>query len=372
MNKVITGGIDLSVGSVFALFGVLLSILLEGMESELEITLVSESFLMAILVTGGAGYIGSATVELLKAKGERVVVLDNLVYGHKAAIDEDVPFYQGNVGETALVGRILTEHTIDACIHFAAYAYVGESVTDPAKYFENNTIQTNSLLNALIESNVKRVVFSSTCATYGTPETVPIDETHPQKPINPYGWSKFMTERIMESYDTAYGLKFVALRYFNAAGATRKCGEHHDPETHLIPNVLNAADGTLPYVSVFGGDYDTPDGTCIRDYIHVSDLADAHIRALNYLGEGNESEHINLGNGRGFSVLEVIEKAQKVTEGKIEVKMEPRRAGDPPQLIADASRALDVLGWAPESSDLETIIGSAWEWKQANPNGYAA
>ena len=238
---------------------------------------------MAILVTGGAGYIGSATVELLREKGETVVVLDNLVYGHRAALDADVIFYQGEVGDKNLVKEIVEKHDIEACVHFAAFAYVGESVTNPAKYFENNTFQTNNLLNALIESNVKRVVFSSTCASYGDPQYVPIDENHPQNPVNPYGWSKFMTERILESYDTAYGLKFVALRYFNASGATEKCGEHHDPETHLIPNILNAADGNLPFVSVFGSDYETADGTCVRDYIHISDLADAHFRALEYL-----------------------------------------------------------------------------------------
>ena len=326
---------------------------------------------MAILVTGGAGYIGSATVELLHSRGEDVVVLDNLVYGHREAVDEAIPFYQGDVGDNALVRQIVEEHGVQACIHFAAYAYVGESVTDPAKYFENNTVRTNSLLNSLIGAGVKRVVFSSTCATYGTPVRIPIDETHPQKPINPYGWTKFMTERILESYDVAYGLKFVALRYFNAAGATERCGEHHDPETHLIPNVLNAADGHLPFVSVFGSDYDTPDGTCIRDYIHIADLGDAHIRALDYLEKGNDSEFINLGNGRGFSVLEVIDAARKVTGRTIEISMEPQRPGDPPRLIADARKALEVLGWKPEYPDLETIIGTAWDWKQAHPKGYA-
>lgn len=326
---------------------------------------------MAILVTGGAGYIGSATAELLSAKGENVIVLDNLVYGHKAAVGEDIPFYQGNIGDKQLIKRILAEHDISACIHFAAYAYVGESVTDPAKYFENNTVQTNNLLNSLIEANIKRIVFSSTCATYGTPVRVPMDETHPQKPINPYGWTKFMTERILEAYDTAYGLKFVALRYFNAAGATQKYGEFHDPETHLIPNVLNAADGQMPFVSVFGDDYDTPDGTCIRDYIHVADLGDAHIRALDHLEKGGDSTHINLGNGRGFSVLEVIEAARKVTGKVIEVNIEPQRAGDPPRLIADAKKALEVLGWQPAYADLDRIIKTAWDWKQANPNGYS-
>ena len=326
---------------------------------------------MAILVTGGAGYIGSATVELLREIGETVVVLDNLVYGHRAALDESVIFYEGNVGDKDLVKEIARKHEIEACVHFAAFAYVGESVTNPAKYFENNTFQTNNLLNALIESNVKNVVFSSTCASYGDPQYVPIDENHPQKPVNPYGWSKFMTERILESYDTAYGLKFVALRYFNASGATIKCGEDHEPETHLIPNVLNAADGKLPFVSVFGGDYDTADGTCVRDYIHISDLGDAHIKALEYLENGGDSTKINLGNGTGFSVLEVIEATKKVTGKDFEVKIEPRRAGDPSHLIANAAKASEVLDWKPKYADIETIIETAWDWKQKNPNGYA-
>lgn len=325
---------------------------------------------MAVLVTGGAGYIGSVTVEILRSLGRDVVVLDNLVYGHREAVAADVPFYQGDVGDRELVKKIVSDHGVDACVHFAAYAYVGESVTDPAKYFGNNTVRTNELLNELVECGVKKFVFSSTCATYGDPVRIPIDETHPQKPVNPYGWSKFMTERILESYDVAYGLKFVALRYFNASGATKRCGEHHDPETHLIPNVLNAADGTLPFVSVFGTDYETPDGTCVRDYIHVADLGDAHVKALDLLGSGGDSTHINLGNGVGFSVLEVIEAARKVTGKPIEARMEPRRAGDPSHLIADATKALEVLGWKPKYTDIESIIKTAWDWKLANPNGY--
>ena len=325
---------------------------------------------MAILVTGGAGYIGSVTVELLRQRGHEVVVVDNMHYGHREAVDPSCPFYEGNAGDADLITRLVAEHNIDACVHFAAYAYVGESVQDPAKYYENNTMQTSSLLNALNRSGVKRFVFSSTCATYGDPVRIPIDETHPQTPVNPYGWTKFMTERILESYDTAYGFKFVALRYFNAAGATEKYGEHHDPETHLIPNVLNAANGTLPFVSIFGNDYETPDGTCVRDYIHIADLADAHIRALDYLENGGASTPINLGNGVGFSVLEVIEAARKITGNAIEARIEPRRAGDPSLLIADATKAFDVLGWKPEYTNIESIIKTAWDWKVANPNGY--
>ena len=326
---------------------------------------------MAILVTGGAGYIGSVTVELLQARGETAVVLDNLAYGHREAIAGNTPFYKGNVGDRELVKQIVRENEIESCVHFAAFADVGESVMNPARYFENNTFQTNSLLTALIEVNVKNVVFSSTCATYGNPERIPIDESHPQKPINPYGWSKFMTERILESYDTAYGLKFVALRYFNACGATEKCGEHHDPETHLIPNVLNAADGNLPFVSVFGGDYPTPDGTCVRDYVHVADLGDAHLRALDYLRRGGDSAHINLGNGVGFSVLEVIDAARRVTGRSIETKIKPNRPGDPAKLIADSTKAFEVLGWKPQNTKIDKIVESAWIWKQKHPHGYS-
>lgn len=278
---------------------------------------------MAVLITGGAGYIGSVTVELLHSQGEKIIVLDNLVYGHREAVDAETAFYEGDIGDSDLVERITKEHEIESCIHFAAFAYVGEAVIDPSRYFENNVSQGVKLLNSLVKANVKKIVFSSTCATYGEPRRIPIDEAHPQQPTNPYGWSKFMMERILESYDRAYGLNFVALRYFNAAGATEKRGEHHEPETHLIPNVLSAAEGKLPFVSVYGSDYDTPDGTCIRDFIHVADLADAHIRALDYLRNGNNSTHINLGNGVGFSVLEVIETARRVTGKDIQIRSEP-------------------------------------------------
>jgi UDP-glucose 4-epimerase len=282
-----------------------------------------------ILVTGGAGYIGSVTVELLRARGEHVVVLDNLKRGHRAAVPRAVPFYDGSIGDRELVARIAREHDIEACIHFAALAYVGESVADPALYFENNVEQGVALMGALLKAGVRRVVFSSSCATYGEPQEVPIPETHPQQPSNPYGWSKLFMERILASYDHAYAMRYIALRYFNAAGATERLGEQHGPETHLLPNVLLAAQGRLPAVSVFGNDYPTPDGTAIRDYIHVADLGSAHILALDYLRAGGGSECINLGNGTGYSVLEVIETARQLTGQPIGINIEPRRPGDP-------------------------------------------
>jgi UDP-glucose 4-epimerase len=323
-----------------------------------------------ILVTGGAGYIGSVTSRLLLSRGEQVVVLDNLSRGHKPAIPENTPFYQGNIGDPDLLKFITTEHPIEACIHFAALAYVGESVAEPARYFENNVEQGMRLLKVLLSANIKQFVFSSTCATYGEPQSIPISESHPQQPTNPYGWSKLFMERILESYDAAYGLKFVALRYFNACGASGEIGEDHDPETHLIPNVLNAALGKTASVSVFGNDYPTPDGTAIRDYIHVSDLADAHVRALNHLRSAGKSERINLGNGHGYSVLEVIEGAREVTERPIEVKIEARRPGDPSRLIADSRYARELLGWEPAHPDLKSILETDWEWRQKHPDGY--
>ena len=325
-----------------------------------------------ILVTGGAGYIGSVTTEFLLNRGEDVVVLDNLSRGHRSAITSKATVYEGDIGDRQLLLRITSDHDIEACIHFAALAYVGESVSEPALYFKNNVERGTRLLDALIEANVKRVVFSSTCATYGEPQTVPIAENHPQQPTNPYGWSKLFMERIMESYDHAYGLKFVALRYFNACGAAGELGEDHDPETHLIPNVLRAALGKIPYVSVFGNSYPTPDGTPVRDYIHVSDLADAHARALDYLRDGGKSERINLGNGHGYSVLEVIEAARHVTGKPIDVRIEPPRPGDPSKLVADAEYAHTLLGWRPAYPDLSSILESDWNWRVKHPEGYAA
>ncbi len=326
---------------------------------------------MAVLVTGGAGYIGSAVVEDLRGRGKEVVVIDNLVYGHREAVNADVPFYEGGIGDKNLVKQIVKEHSIDACMHFSAYAYVGESVEEPKKYFDNNFKETLALVDTLLDNGVSKFIFSSTCATYGVPQYVPIDEKHPQWPVNPYGWTKFMVERMLESYDTAYGLKYVALRYFNAAGATETTGEDHDPETHLIPLVLKAAMGKIPHVSIFGTDYPTPDGTAVRDYIHVSDLSQAHLLALGHLLGGGPSEFINLGNGSGYSVKEVIDTARTVTGRDIPAVEGPRRAGDPPQLVGDSRKAREVLGWDPQFPEIEKIIESAWSWHQKNPNGYA-
>lgn len=327
---------------------------------------------MAILVTGGAGYIGSATVEALRAQGESVVVLDNLFRGHRKAVNGSVPFYEGEIGDSALVEKICREHQINACVHFAALAYVNESVNQPEMYWHNNVSGSVGLFDGLIAANVKNVVFSSTCATYGEPQYVPLDEKHPQNPESPYGWTKFTVERVLENYDTAHGLKFVALRYFNACGALENRGEDHTSESHLIPLVLQVAQGKRAQISVFGTDYPTPDGTAIRDYVHISDLASAHLLSLKYLRNGGESNYFNLGNGSGYSVLEVIETAKKVTGRDIKTVMEPRRAGDPSRLIGSTEKAQTVLGWKQQYADLETIVQTAWNWHEANPDGYGA
>jgi UDP-glucose 4-epimerase len=327
---------------------------------------------MAILVTGGAGYIGSVTVERLRANNEEVVVLDDLLYGHRGAVDKDVPLYQGKVGDTKLLARIAKEHKLDACVHFAALTSVGESVADPARYFENNVAQGIALMGFLVHAGVRLVVFSSTCATYGDPKEIPISEKCPQWPKNPYGWSKFCMERLLESYDLAHDFRFISLRYFNAAGATEKCGEDHHPETHLIPNVLAAAAGKKPELAVFGNSYQTPDGTPVRDYIHVSDLADSHILALGHLRRGGKSEALNVGTGHGYSVLEVIECARQVTKREIRTRIEAPRAGDAITLVADSSRLQSVLGWKPVVSDLRTVVQSAWSWQQQHPKGYSS
>lgn len=318
---------------------------------------------MAILVTGGAGYIGSVVVDDLVAAGKKVAVIDNLSRGHREAVNENVAFYEGDISDAELVKKVCRDRSVTAAMHFSAFAYVGESVERPDIYYQNNVIQTAQLLDALRESGVRQFVFSSTCATYGEPVRIPIDESHPQSPANPYGRTKLMVEHMLEDYDHAFGTKYVALRYFNACGATEKRYERHDPETHLIPLVLDAAAGDREFLSVFGDDYPTPDGTAIRDYIHVSDLSQAHLLALKYLQAGGDSDAFNLGNGTGFSVLEVIEAAKRVTGREVPYKMEPRRPGDPSRLIAKAEKAVSVLGWKPQHTDLESIIESAWKWR---------
>lgn len=321
---------------------------------------------MAVLVTGGAGYIGSVAVDDLIARGETVAVLDNLSRGHRESVSDGAVFFEGDIGDTELIRRIAAEIDITSVMHFSAFAYVGESVERPDLYYQNNVVQTIKLLEALNKIGVKQFVFSSTCATYGEPQYVPIDESHDQLPTNPYGRTKLMIEQVLKDYDSAFGMKHVALRYFNACGATDTRREMHDPETHLIPLVLDAAAGKRPHILVFGGDYPTPDGTAIRDYIHVSDISKAHILALRHLENGGVSEQINLGNGKGFSVLEVVEAARRVTGKSIEVKIQPRRAGDPSRLVANAAKAHAVLGWKPEHINLESMIESAWHWRRRN------
>ncbi len=322
-----------------------------------------------ILVTGGAGYIGSHTVLALKQAGFDVIILDNLVYGHRDLVEKvlQVELVVGDTGDRPLLDDLFKTHDIAAVIHFSAYAYVGESVTDPAKYYRNNVLGTLTLLEAMLAASVKNFVFSSTCATYGVPEVVPIPEDHPQNPINPYGATKLMVERILSDFDVAYGFKSVRFRYFNAAGAdpNGRLGEDHNPETHLIPLVLQTALGKRESISVFGTDYPTADGTCIRDYIHVSDLADAHVLGLEYLLKGGDSEVFNLGNGNGFSVKEVIETAKLVTGKDIKVVECDRRPGDPPALIGSGDKAKKILGWHPQYSSLKEILTHAWQWHQS-------
>lgn len=319
-----------------------------------------------ILVTGGAGYIGShATLALLRA-GYEVVILDNLIYGHRDLVEKvlQVELVVGDTGDRALLDRLFSQHDIAAVMHFAAFAYVGESVTDPAKYYRNNVVGTLTLLEAMLAAKVNKFVFSSTCATYGLPISVPLREDHPQNPINPYGASKLMVEQMLRDFHAAYDFKSVCFRYFNAAGANPdgSLGEDHNPETHLIPLVLQTALGKRDAVSIFGTDYPTPDGTCIRDYIHVSDLADAHVLGLKYLIEGGDSNIFNLGNGNGFSVKEVIETAKAVTGREIEVTECDRRPGDPPSLVGSSEKAREILHWHPQYADLTEIVSHAWKW----------
>lgn len=318
-----------------------------------------------ILVAGGAGYIGSHTVKHLLQNNYNVVVLDNLVYGHKEAILTD-KFEQVDLKNKQDVDNVFKKYDIDGVIHFAAYTYVGESVKNPSKYYWNNVVNTLNLLDCMRENNVKNIVFSSTCATYGNPNYMPLDENHPQKPINPYGKTKFMMENIMEDYERAYDLKYMALRYFNASGADKEgeLGESHNPETHLIPLVLKAIKGELENITVFGTDYDTPDGTCIRDYIHVEDLASAHKLALEKLLEGGNSDCINLGTGLGNSVKEIIEASEIVTGKKVPVVYGQRREGDPSKLYANNEKARSVLNWEAKYKDIKDIIETAWNWEQ--------
>ncbi len=321
-----------------------------------------------ILVTGGAGYIGSHAVKALIGAGYEVIVLDNLVYGHRELVEEvlKVELIVGDISDRPLLDKLFASRNIAAVMHFSAYAYVGESVTDPAKYYRNNVIGTITLLEAMIAASIKQFVFSSTCATYGVPHTVPITEDHPQNPINPYGATKLMVERILQDFDVAYGLKSVYFRYFNAAGAdpTGLLGEDHNPETHLLPLVLMAALGKRDSVAIFGTDYPTPDGTCIRDYIHVTDLADAHILGLEYLINGGDTSVFNLGNGQGFSVKEAIDTAKIVTGREIKVVMSDRRPGDPPILVGSSNKARNILGWEPKYPALKEILTHAWKWHQ--------
>jgi UDP-arabinose 4-epimerase len=320
---------------------------------------------VSILIVGGAGYIGSHTAKLVAKAGLTPVVLDNLVYGHEWAVKWG-PLVKGDLADSELIARVLREHQITAVIHFAAYAYVGESVQNPRKYFRNNVANTLNLLDAMLDAGVKDIVFSSTCATYGEPTQVPIGEDQPQKPVNPYGESKLAVERILHWYGGGHGLRFAALRYFNAAGADPdgEIGEDHDPETHLIPLAIEAAFGRAKELSIFGTDYPTADGTAVRYYIHVIDLGEAHLRALEHLQKGGSSLFLNLGTGRGHSVREVIGAVEKVSGRKVPAREVGRRAGDPPALVADPRRAAEVLGWKPKYPDISTIVEHACRWHE--------
>lgn len=330
---------------------------------------------MKILVLGGAGYIGSHTVYELIAAGEKVVIVDNLETGHREAVHPDAVFYQGDLRDRAFVDRVLdAESDIDAVIHFAANSLVGESMTNPLKYYDNNLCGTKVLLESMVAHGIDKIVFSSTAATYGEPERVPILETDRTEPTNPYGETKLSMEKMFHWTGLAHGLRFVSLRYFNACGAQEdgQIGEDHAPETHLIPLILQVPNGQRETISIFGDNYDTKDGTCVRDYIHVTDLAQAHILAVNYLMKGGKSDIFNLGNGVGFTVKEVIEAARRVTGHPIPAVVAQRRAGDPAKLIASSEKAREILGWTPEHAELEEIIASAWKWHKGHPNGYAS
>ncbi len=321
---------------------------------------------MKIFVAGGAGYIGSVCAELLLDEGHEVFVFDNVTEGHRRAVDSRAQFIEGDLGDREKITSVLRSARPDAVMHFAASALVGESMQNPSKYFRNNVGNGINLLDAMMETGMKRLVFSSTCATFGPPERLPIDEMAPQRPINPYGESKLAFEKILRWYDEIHGLRFVSLRYFNAAGASKNFGEDHRLETHLIPNVLKVALGQKAQVEIYGTDYDTPDGTCIRDYIHILDLSRAHILAL----EAQKSAYYNLGTGGGASVRQVVDCCRKITGRKIPVVEKPRRPGDPPRLIAASEKIKRELGWRPKFEKLDAIIESAWKWHQKFPRGY--
>ena len=321
---------------------------------------------MKVLLTGGAGYIGSVTTELLLNEGHEVVVFDNLERGHKAAVDKRAKLVVGDLRDAGQIQRAMKNAKPEAVMHFAAYALVGESMTDPGMYFANNTTGATNLVEAMVKHEVPRIVFSSTCATYGFPDKVPITEDTLQRPVNPYGEAKLMFEKVLLWYEKIHGIQPIFLRYFNACGATDKFGEDHEPETHIIPNVIKVALKQQPHVNIFGDDYDTPDGTCIRDYIHIVDLGRAHILALTCKATGP----FNLGTGKGFSVREVIDVVRKVTKRDIPEVISPRRPGDPDRLVASAQKAKKILKWTPLYSNLNDIVESAWAWHQANPDGY--
>ncbi|MBO1306572.1 UDP-glucose 4-epimerase GalE [Enterococcus sp. 669A] len=327
---------------------------------------------MSILVLGGAGYIGSHTVDRLINQGYSVVVVDNLLTGHRQAVHSEATFYEGDCRDQTFMREVFQKETIEGVVHFAASSLVGESVEKPLKYFNNNVVGMEMLLEVMEEFEVKHIVFSSTAATYGEPEVSPITEDTPTNPKNPYGESKLMMEKMMHWCDNAYGMRYVALRYFNVAGAKSDAsiGEDHTPETHLVPLILQVVLGQRDHLTIFGDDYNTPDGTCIRDYVQVEDLAMAHILALEYLKAGNESNVFNLGSNNGYSVKEMLDAAREVTQKEIPAEIGPRRAGDPSTLVASSEKAKTILGWQPEYTDILAIIETAWNWHVSHPNGY--
>nr|WP_318539464.1 UDP-glucose 4-epimerase GalE [Terribacillus saccharophilus] len=329
---------------------------------------------MKVLVTGGAGYIGSHAVAMLLEKGHEAVIIDNVITGHLAAVNKDAVFYEGDLRDAAFLNDVFAKEKVDAVVHFAASSLVGESVEDPLKYFGNNVYGMQVLLETMHKHEVKKIVFSSTAATYGDTNVVPLTEDLDTNPESPYGESKLMMEKMMKWCDGAYGIKFVSLRYFNVGGAhpDGHIGEDHRPETHLIPIILQTALGQREHISIFGEDYPTEDGTCIRDYVHVLDLIDAHLLALEYLAKDGQSDVFNLGSSQGFSVKEMIDAAREVTGKEIPAKVGPRRAGDPAVLIASSAKAKEILGWNPTRTDMKDIIGDAWKWHQNRPNGYDA